>query len=193
MLIVRSGSLVLEVLPQSYAGPGVKHKLYSATKSFTSVPVGIAIRKGFVDSVDQKVLDFFPEREMANLDERKRKITIEHLLRMTPGCQWDMGDGISHLLSAVLAQATGLTSLEFTYKEPLARANKGQQELIFQFSTVTGQGLELEGVIGAWYNYLQKRAYIFVDVILSEPGAELDGWLDSGNIVGFFLMDEPER
>jgi CubicO group peptidase (beta-lactamase class C family) len=93
VLIVRHGSLVMEAYPQRYAGPDVKRKLYSATKSFISALIGIAIQEGFLESVDQKVIDFFPERTIKNLDARKRDITIEHLLTMTPGYQWDMGDG----------------------------------------------------------------------------------------------------
>ena len=143
-LVMRHGSLVMEAYPQRYAGPAVKRKLYSATKSFISALVGIAIQEGFLESVDQKVINFFPERTIKNLNARKRDITIEHLLTMTPGYQWDMGDGsrmresqdpvqyvldkpmvaapgrvynygdgASHLLSAILTQVTGLTTLEF--------------------------------------------------------------------------------
>ena len=39
------------------------HNLCSATKSFTSALIGIAIDNGFIQSVDQKVFDFFPGYE----------------------------------------------------------------------------------------------------------------------------------
>lgn len=35
--------------------------MFSVTKSIFSVLIGIAIDKGYIESVDQKVLDFFPD------------------------------------------------------------------------------------------------------------------------------------
>jgi hypothetical protein len=37
--------------------------------------------------VNQPILEFFPEKTIANLDERKRAITIEHLLTMASGLE----------------------------------------------------------------------------------------------------------
>ena len=37
------------------------HNLCSATKSFVSACIGIAIDKGFIQSVEQKISEFFPE------------------------------------------------------------------------------------------------------------------------------------
>ena len=47
--------------------------------------MGIAVDKGFIQNVDQPILDFFPEITPANLNADKRAITIEHLLMMAPG------------------------------------------------------------------------------------------------------------
>ena len=52
-----------------------------------SAVVGIAIEQGFIESVDQPMLDFFPELEIANLSEDKQSITLEHLLTMTSGLE----------------------------------------------------------------------------------------------------------
>ena len=55
----------------------------SVTKSVLSALIGIAIDKGFIKSVEQKVLDFFPEYEITENKLKKQQITIKHLLTMT--------------------------------------------------------------------------------------------------------------
>jgi CubicO group peptidase (beta-lactamase class C family) len=85
--IVRHGYLVLDAYLRSYE-KGAKHELYSCTKSVTSALVGIAMDQGHIQSVDQPVLSFFPERTVANLAARKEAMTLEHLLTMTDGLDW---------------------------------------------------------------------------------------------------------
>lgn len=65
------------------------HYLYSATKSINSALIGIAIEKGYIDSVEDKILDFFADRNISNVDNRKMNMTIEHLLTMSTGFDWD--------------------------------------------------------------------------------------------------------
>jgi CubicO group peptidase (beta-lactamase class C family) len=66
------------------------HNLCSVTKSFTSALIGIAIDKGFIQSVEQKVFDFFPEYAgILNSAPEKGNITLKHLLTMTSGIEWD--------------------------------------------------------------------------------------------------------
>jgi CubicO group peptidase (beta-lactamase class C family) len=65
-----------------------KHCLSSVTKSVTATLLGIAIDRGFISSLDAKVLDFFPEYADLNVG-RKSDITLEHLVTMSAGLQWD--------------------------------------------------------------------------------------------------------
>lgn len=67
------------------------HNLASVTKAFTAALIGIAIDKGFIQDVEERVFTFFPEYSYLN-DENKDKITIEHLLTMTSGLDWNEGD-----------------------------------------------------------------------------------------------------
>ncbi len=89
IVVVRHGYLVWETYPNPLFGATDTHRLYSVTKSFTSCLVGIAIDKGYIDGVNQTMLSFFPERTIANLDERKQRITVENLLMMRSGLRWD--------------------------------------------------------------------------------------------------------
>ena len=64
------------------------HTTRSAAKSFTSALVGIAIEEGTIPSVESPVLELFPEY-VSGTDPDARGITLDHLLTMTPGLQWD--------------------------------------------------------------------------------------------------------
>lgn len=87
ILIIRHGYLVAEVYYGANS-PALKHELYSVTKSFSSALVGIAIQKGYIDGVNHSVLDLFADRRVANLDARKKAMTLEHLLTMSSGLEW---------------------------------------------------------------------------------------------------------
>ncbi|MCL2195078.1 MAG: beta-lactamase family protein [Oscillospiraceae bacterium] len=66
---------------------------YSVTKSVLGALTGIALHHGYIESVDQLVIDFFPEARIAPGDESKRDMTIEHLLTMTSGMPGMMDRG----------------------------------------------------------------------------------------------------
>ena len=88
VVVVRHGYMVADATVHPFE-PGSRHIIYSCTKSVVSALVGIAIDKGYVESVDQPILDFFPERTAANLDANKEAMTLEHVLTMATGlkCQ----------------------------------------------------------------------------------------------------------
>ena len=66
------------------------HDLCSATKSFVSALIGIAIDKGYIQSVEQKISEFFPEYiDLFQNSALKQMITIKDLLTMSSGIQWD--------------------------------------------------------------------------------------------------------
>ena len=89
VLIARNDVLVLEEYFNGY-DRNQSQLIYSVTKSVTSALVGIALQQGFVQSTDQKLLEFFPQYAIIdNLDARKQAITLENLLTMTAGLQWD--------------------------------------------------------------------------------------------------------
>ncbi|MCF2144772.1 MAG: beta-lactamase family protein [Candidatus Heimdallarchaeota archaeon] len=87
LLIIRHGYLVYERYFLDNNESSLQ-EIYSITKSFTSALIGIAVGEGYLN-VSQKMLDFFPNRTIANLDARKEKITIKHLLTMTSGLKWN--------------------------------------------------------------------------------------------------------
>ncbi len=87
LLVVRHGQIVAEAAYAPFA-PNIRHDLRSVTKSFIGTLAGIAVRKGLLDSVDNRIVDLFPEKKIANLDDLKRAITVQTMLDMTSGIQW---------------------------------------------------------------------------------------------------------
>jgi len=69
-----------------------RHESFSVAKSFTSALIGIAIAKGLIKSVDQRVSDFYPEWQKPDTPEAKKRMTIKHLLTMTSGLKWNEED-----------------------------------------------------------------------------------------------------
>ncbi|NNK94479.1 MAG: serine hydrolase [Desulfobacterales bacterium] len=84
VIIVRNGYVVLESY-KDLLEPHFKHQIYSCTKSVSSALIGIAIDKGYIKSVDQPLLELFPEKIPTVIDSNKRKITLRHLLTMAAG------------------------------------------------------------------------------------------------------------
>ena len=83
IMIVYGGQVVAEGwwAPYSAERP---HLLYSLTKSFTSIAVGLAIADGLL-SLDDRVVDVLPDHVPSEVSEQGRRITVHHLLSMTAG------------------------------------------------------------------------------------------------------------
>jgi len=84
LLVIRNGYIVADVFFYPFA-PNSKHDVASVTKSFTSTLIGVALHKGYIKSLQQPLLSFFPNRTAAHLDADKRAVTLEHLLTMSSG------------------------------------------------------------------------------------------------------------
>jgi CubicO group peptidase (beta-lactamase class C family) len=88
LLLIKDGYLIAE----DYFHEGSldqKDRLQSVTKSYTSALVGIALNQGYLSSVDQKMMDFFPELAGQITDPRKEQITIREMLQMRAGYPWE--------------------------------------------------------------------------------------------------------
>jgi CubicO group peptidase (beta-lactamase class C family) len=84
LLIVRNGYLVTEAYLHPYA-PNDRHSVESMTKTIIGTLIGIAIDRGEIKSTKQKLIDFFPDRAIQNLDKEKKSMTLGNLLSMTSG------------------------------------------------------------------------------------------------------------
>jgi CubicO group peptidase (beta-lactamase class C family) len=65
------------------------HTMQSVSKTVTSITYGIArTHNDFTASLDAPIVQFFGGHKIANLDDRKKRITLRHLLTMTAGLEW---------------------------------------------------------------------------------------------------------
>lgn len=84
LTIVRNGQIVLD----AYFWPfedGQLHDVASVTKSVTTTLAGIAAGQGAFTGLSQPLSSVFKGRAIANLDERKQRLTLAHLMSMTSG------------------------------------------------------------------------------------------------------------
>ena len=145
LLVQRNGVLVAEGYFHDF-DPNTLHDVRSVTKSAISILIGIALDKGYIESIDQTLGEFLPQGY--SVDEVRSQITIRSLLMMSSGLDWhelDRGSsysnwwnsydmiqhildlpivheqeerfiyntGASHLLSIILTEATGISTLDF--------------------------------------------------------------------------------
>ncbi|HDR7518183.1 serine hydrolase [Bacillus mobilis] len=140
MLVVQRGNVVFENYYNGH-GPNDAFHIASVTKTIVSALIGICIDKGYIKSVDQKVIEFFSEYNVHSTE-----ITVGHLLTMTaphPFVDWQesleelctqedwvkytlnrIGNGGeigsfkyssagAHVLSAIITSATGKSARDF--------------------------------------------------------------------------------
>ena len=101
VVVIRRGQLVFEQyfpgrderwghpLGEVAFGADTLHDVRSVTKSVVSLLYGIAQAHGQVSSLDQPVLDAFPEYPDLAADPARRRILVRHALTMTMGTEWD--------------------------------------------------------------------------------------------------------
>jgi len=89
VLIIKDGYIVAEQYYSKYFDRETWHKIHSCTKSFTSALIGIAIKEGSISGTNVKMLDYFHDYEIENMSPAKQSITLENMLTMSAGLDWD--------------------------------------------------------------------------------------------------------
>ena len=82
MVIMKEGKAVYE---KYFCGCTEADRIhvFSVTKSILSILIGIALDKGYIHSVDQKVLEFYPEYTVKKGEKTIQNVTIKDMLTMT--------------------------------------------------------------------------------------------------------------
>ena len=82
IIVLKNGETVYEKYFNECSATSTLH-VFSVTKSIISILIGIAIDKGYIKSINQKVLDFFPDYTVKRGEKTIQSITLKDLLTMT--------------------------------------------------------------------------------------------------------------
>lgn len=129
---------------------GNLHSLQSVTKTVTSVIIGTAVFQGDFPSIDTPVLSFFDTTKVANIDDRKRRMTVKHLLTMSGGLDWNENLPYIDPRNDAVAMEASRDWVEYTINLPMAREpgaefnySSGETELLaYIFRKATGTDIE---------------------------------------------------
>ncbi len=80
--VMQHGETVINDTWNGYKRDDTVHTM-SVTKSVVSLLVGIAIERGLIGSVDDYVLEYFPDYKIKRGEKTIQKVTLKHLLTMT--------------------------------------------------------------------------------------------------------------
>lgn len=142
LMVVRHGCVVAEGWWSPFAAQH-PHEMYSVSKSFTSIAIGLAIGEGRL-TLNTRVVDLLPDDLPTQVDPHLAALTVRHLLTMTtghatdtvsladdapcsnwarailaqplefaPGSHFVYNSGASYLLSAILQRLTGERLLDY--------------------------------------------------------------------------------
>ena len=171
LLVVKNGYLVAE----DYFNAGSIDELSkraSVTKSYTSALVGITLDQSYLESIDQKMLDFFPDIAGQVTDPRKKQISIRNMLEMRAGYPWEEEDA---------AAWDALWSGEYLTKMaaiPLS-ADPGTS---FQYSNLTSHWLGIIAARASDMNLMSLGKKYLFEPLGVVPG---EGWLR--DVDGYYI------
>jgi CubicO group peptidase (beta-lactamase class C family) len=114
-----------------YYRKGTLHTMQSVTKSVVSVVIGIAVGRNEFPALDTPVLSFFDPGKVANVDDRKRRMTLRHLLTMSTGLEWDEDVPYADPTNTFTIMARAPDWVQYTIDRPMAR-NPGE---VFQYNS----------------------------------------------------------
>jgi CubicO group peptidase (beta-lactamase class C family) len=134
-----------------YYQHGDLHTMQSVSKSVTSITMGIAMgRKEFPADLDAPILKYFDEYKIANVDERKRRITLRNLLTMTAGIEWHEDTAYNDPTNSCDIMESKRDWVEYVINQPMAAEpgkvwvySSGVTELLAHiFKKATGKNVD---------------------------------------------------
>lgn len=187
VIVMVDGKIAGELHPKPFRAEH-RHTLYSVSKTFTAVAVGLVVDDGLL-SVDDKLSKFFPEYIKDEIDPRLKDIKVKDILTMRsgfktqggmrnsqqhwieyyltrplyadPGTRYSYDSIETYLLSAIVQRITGKTVLDLL------------NERIFHPMGVTDVEWELcpDGIVtGGWGIYLSSYSQALFGQLLLQQG-----------------------
>lgn len=152
VLLAKKGQLIIEEYFKGHSADD-PHDLRSVTKSIRSILMGIAIDEGFIESVDDPISKYLKSPVLTkNLDKRKEKISLEHLLTMSSGLDCNDWD----------------------------RKSKGQEDMVYRKKDWLQYTLDLPMVNdpGTVSNYCSMGVVLLAEIISQSSGMTIQTFAD---------------
>lgn len=125
IVILRHGKKIFEQYNEPFS-KDMTHNLFSVTKSVNATLIGITIDQGYLESVDTRVLDIFPEYQHRAENPIWNEMTVRDLLTMTAGLPQDYGDvSFWHMIMEKdwLSYIFELEPLKYTFRKKFIYSN----------------------------------------------------------------------
>lgn len=115
VMVVRHGKVVAEMHPSPFKAE-YGHTLFSCSKTFVALAVGIAIDENRLRLTD-RVASFFPEKLPASISAQLARMTVRDLLTMSSGIEpdWTLRDRGDDWIKAYLARQVSEPGKTFKY------------------------------------------------------------------------------
>ena len=156
---------------------GDLHTMQSVSKTITSIIVGVARNRKEFPDLDTPVMNFFDASKVANVDDRKRRMTIRHLLTMSAGIDWNESLPYTDPNNTGVQMEASSDWVEYTINRPMAHepgkvyhySSGATQLLAHVFRVATGTDIEeyavrhLFGPLGVKQHYWKRTPSGLVD------------------------------
>ena len=87
LVVIRKGHIVGKAYFGNFKSNS-KHISHSMAKSFTSALVGIAIDKGLIEGIDERICQYYDGWDCNDEDDLRSKISLRHAMTLTTGLKW---------------------------------------------------------------------------------------------------------
>jgi len=179
VLVIRNGYIVGERYYRGY-DENSSFNIRSVSKSYLSAMTGIALHNGEINSINDKMLDYFPEYNHSGLDSRKNEITIKHLLTMQAGIDHEHNN-----YSRLYGTSNWIQS---AIEEPLLY-NPGERHSYNTFLTHLLSGIIKETSGMNTYEFGQENLFNPLDITIQDWGQSPQGIYFGGNNMFFTTRD----
>lgn len=91
VVVIKNNKMVIEEYFNTFWRNSI-HDIRSAGKSITALLLGVALKEGLVQDLEQNVFSFFPREKYPFINDDYKKIKLKHLLDMSSGLDADTDD-----------------------------------------------------------------------------------------------------
>ncbi len=174
ILVIKNGQLVLEEYFSGYHR-NLRHSVQSVTKSITSILIGIAKNREGKIFLEKKLHSYLPENRDSFSGNDKSKITLEHVLTMRAGLEWNE----MHMPSSLYEMIWSSDAIKYVLEQKLVDTPGERFHYSTGLSTILGKVLKNVTGMGA-QQYAEKHLFNQLEIQDYFWGTTADGSISTG-------------